>query len=559
MLKYFQYILLIFLFSSNTISSQNIDSYVTREFNKLKRVAIPNFNTTLKIVEFGEMKSDINGEVTFSKEQLKKISNNFSKVGKEYLIRILLAHELSHQFQFNWYKNKEQLEDKPILRMLLEGQADMLAGYCFGYLLIKDNGIENLYDSNIKMEDFYSIFQFMLDIGIEEHTLGTHPSKGDRLMLIKQGMEVGLINAVTEMAHLNPSLIANYYGSKQRYNELINEALKLLDFDNKKDNLFSWSYKITKRIINYNPEVAKNLVLISKSSSPKFKWHTNEDYPYVDYKLKYLNISNKAIDVEMEVFVSHVSRENRNAEKYHSKRNLDLYKFRIQPKEIKTLEGKLRWDKSVNDEAGISLLSADKIPRIVFPSSNSSNFIISCSYANETHDLDLEKQTIKFLAATPQSQKSKYQIATNIKRIIRAFRYNQDDLFSGIGDYYIYSNRQSYIEYNSTETFDKGTEVKFYRNLFKDSNFFIENNFSTEILITYNTFYKENSAMKKFNLIIEAFDLALPTYVKEVSKGQDSLTVSYHLKDIWIEVFLDKVYDKALKEYIWDLEVEIYD
>ncbi|WP_452224596.1 hypothetical protein [Lacinutrix chionoecetis] len=556
----FSTILLSFLLLFHTYSpSQNVDASIRSEFLKLKTISLPNFSTELKIVEKGVMKSKPNGEVIFSKEQLNKLSSRFSATGVKYLIRILLAHELAHQFQFNWYKGKKELNDKPISRMLLEGQADMLAGFCLGSLFIKETNFNQLETSNIDIEDFYSIFQFMLSIGIDEGTLGTHPSKIDRLLLIKQGLEAGIINSGIELAKLNEDRIINYYGSLDAYNEIINESFKTLDYDINKENIFNWTYKITKKIINYNPEIAKNIVLIKDNNNSTVNWNTKQEYPFVDYNLSYLNISKKPIDINMEVYVSHVSRLKKDSIKYHSKVNVNIHKFRIEPRETKVLQGRLRWNRAENDELGMTELTEDKMPRIVFPDAYSQASIASYSFADAEENSNLSKQKINFLALETSKSGSIYKLAANIKKIIRDFKIDKNNLFLGIGNLYTDQIGKSFIIYKSPATFDKKTTIEIYRTLFNDALFDVEENYATEIKISYNSFFNKKEATAKLDYVINALDLALPDYTKSIEDKENYKYISYNSQDVTVEVLFERYYRDTLKNYVWEIEIDIYD
>ncbi|WP_408028927.1 hypothetical protein [Tenacibaculum xiamenense] len=544
-----------FIFLINQTTSQVLDSYIREQFSRIRLIALPDFDIQLEIVDEGKMESLLaSRKVIFSKSELNKFSKEFNQLERNFLIQILLAHEVSHQFQFNWYKGKKELQNRPILRMLLEGQADVLAGFCFGHMLIDDLDKLKKSAENINiMDSFYKVFQFILDVGIEESSIGTHPSKTDRLMLIRQGMNLGAAKAIDMDIKRNPHIAKQYFITSSAYQKEVEKILKGMDFDNSKDNIFKWSYRVAKRIMNYNPKVAQNIVLLKDKQTPKIHWHKSQEYPYVDYEFNYLNISEKPIDVAMEIYISHVDRNNPQMKKYQNKRNSKIYSFHIKPKEIKTIKGKLNWDKFDNDYDELTSLKKGTMPRIVYPHANSDEYIMSASFSKD-ETTQLSKDEINYLAAipSPNATNTKYKLGSKIKKIIRTLKYNRKDLAFGIGNYYPL-NQGAFIEYKTALSFDKNCSIEVFKNI-KDINQLPLKDYSDEIYIRYPYFKMKEDASNKFKALIEAFDLALPNYEKEDDNDGNSISVSYNLNNIYVDLYLEK----NRKTNIWEIEIEIY-
>ncbi|WP_188375399.1 hypothetical protein [Winogradskyella haliclonae] len=540
--------------------SQNLESTIKEEFEKLKLVSIPNFDVDLEISDYGKMISlREEQKIIFSKEQFSKFAANLSYQSREYLVRILLAHELAHQFQFNWYKGKIELQDTPILRMLLEEQADILSGYCFGYLLILDNIAENNFSligaggEDFNIDDIYSLFELILEIGVEENTIGTHPSRNDRLMGFKLGMDIGMIQYLKQFAKSKPHLYTR--NDIEKFNRSLKEAYEIHDYDYLKENIFNWSYKISKKIINVDTEAVKSIVFMNDPKKQRIKWHTTIDYPFVDYDFDYINISEKPIYVEMEIYTSHVDRKDKKLEKYHSKRNSDIFKFVINPKKIKNIKGRLRWDKMKNDDFDLTALPNEKMPRIVFPSIQTNSAWISCSFIDEKPSTQTSQEVIDFLSFGKIKDKSisKFKLGRKILSIISDFKYKPKKLSVGTGQYRETNNPHPLITYNSPVVFDNRTQNKMKYIFHKKTELY-----SDSFVIEYDDFNSKSNAVNKFNTIIDAFDLALNKYTKEVDIfNEDERVITYIKDNLYIEVAVYKFRYRDSNEYFWRLEIEI--
>jgi hypothetical protein len=504
------------LFTFDNTFSQS-DSIIIKEFEKLKLISLPNHQINLDIVETGNIRSlQKERKVIFSKEQFSMLSKAMKNESKYLMIRVILAHELAHQVQFKYYEEKLRLEYNPILRMLLETQADILAGYYFSYLLIDEIMKNDPFISNVKADDYFPIFEKMLQIGIAENSIGTHPSNNDRYMSFVTGYHLGAYNGLASFLKRNPSQSTLYKGNPEIFNNLIKSTLgpvmlDMLSFDYGEDNIIDWSYSIAKKVINFDPHVARNIVLINnteKGSDKIVKWHSSASYPYVEYDLEYINISSKKIYIEMDIYVTQKVDSSSFDLKIHQRTHRDT----LFPREIMHIKGKLRWD-------AIQFSSVEnpydpfniETARLVWPSSYNNYQWVSCSYLNEEENYEHSEQLMEFMNVKPVS--NIYDIGNNFLELIRKLKYFPDDLYLGIGDYNFYDHGffASNIKYNSPIVFDKDAIVKTTFVIPKTKSIYnpILSVNNCQLEITYAPLNNKSEALKKLTEIEQAIDFSL--------------------------------------------------
>jgi|GEM_PF-6925836 len=550
-------ILPLLLFNFFIVDAQINEEFIKTEFNRLLHVSKPNFPVQLEIVQVGEMVSiKDEGKVVFALDQYSKFSTGLSDSGKKFLVQILLAHELSHQFQFNWLKGKTELLDKPVFRMLLEAQADLLAGYSFGSLLMYDITRKNISESEVSTNDFYDVFEIILDMGIAENSMGTHPSRNDRLMSLKHGMDFGMAFFAIDEAKLHPEIIISYYGSLENYDKKIRKTLNLLDFNYSTENPFSWCYKLAKRIVNYDSNVAKNLVLIRPEGGLGIDWKTTQENPIVNYSFDYMNISDRTIIVEMEVYVSHVLRASSDNSVYHTKRNSRLHRLVFEPREIRTVRGSLNWDEVVTDDSNMTSLYENKMPTLVFPHSGSIESWMTCKYLDQVESFDQTGSIMNYLELESRSKPSSFKLAANIEQLLRYLKYDSEKLSVGVGDFHFYdSTNVFFVEYACPIYFDENADVKTILNFPSDNILKTTKPDDIELFISYVPFEHGNKALEKFNFLINAFDAVLNKHTKHDNFDKEKYKeASYEGPEYDIDLLM---YFNE-KDGDWSVDIEIY-
>jgi hypothetical protein len=549
-------IFLITLFSFSLINSQVNNQFIKAEFDRLLLISQPNFPVKLEIVEKGEMIAIRDQrKIIFAVNQYDKFSEGLSDNGKKFLIQILLAHELSHQFQFNWFKDEIELIEKPVFRMVLEAQADLLAGFSFGNLLAYDVSKKNISESDFSTKDLYDLFEVILDMGISENSIGTHPSRNDRLMSIKHGFAFGMSYYAINNAKNNPELIKSYYGSLEAYDKIVKESYNLLDYSYSSENPFLWCFKLAKRIINYDSDIAKKIMLIRPNGGYKIDWKTTQDNPIVNYDFDYINTSDKTIIAEMEVYVSHILKLSKQNTVYHTRRNSRLHKVIFRPHEIISLKGTLHWDELFGDDSDITSLFEDKIPKLIFPHAGAIESWMSCRYLDQVDSFEKSESIMNYLTLEGKLDNSPFRLAANTIKLLRYLNSDYEKLITGIADFYSYDIKgASFVEYACPIYFDKNAVVKTTLYYPDDDIFRKPISNKIDIFIKYDLFDLESEALEKFNYLISSFDKALVGYTKaENFEVKNEKLVSYEGSENSVDLSLH--YDLQLNGWIIDIEL----
>lgn len=548
------------LINVSTFNAQDVGDIVRKDFNSFKKIFNYGEKVKLKITDTGKTASYKSGLVTISKNQIEKIKNNFEEGKELFLLRFIIAHEMAHQYQFAVYKYKpEYFDDSEQARMLLEAQADIIAGYMWMYL----NSNEAYYEQNIDAtyEDALNFFRTVISLGIDENAFGTHPSSNDRIMLLREGIVFGAIHFIEDRIRLNPSDIIEQHGSIEYVQDLVQKEFVNLDFRKESgETIQDWSFKTAKRILNFDPKISKNLIL-NTLTPDKVVWHTSdENYPFVDYDLHYTNIGKEELNVDMQVYLAHVKRSHPNSSEYHRRRNINKYSFIIRPGETKNIKGSLRWDKSTDDPSETTNLPDDYFPRLVFPNYDSRDAFISCSYSSDTKKSNLSSKEIQMLSLFNSSELSKYDLATYLQELIRGFRFDIENLKVGIGNLRYNPQFGNFVQYNSIIPFDPGSSLAIRSYIEENSTFSNLKYDLNDISIQYE-YENKQDALSQFNYLISICDLALTDYEKDDSnqiKYPNEISYYYNDNEVIVDVKLTQQRNEKEQNY-WLLELLISD
>ena len=497
-----------------------IDSIIKQEFKKIKQVSLPNSSVNLEIVDVGETKSlRKERKIIFNKGEFLKLDKSVSISLRLFMIQFIIAHELAHQVQFEYYEGTWNLEDKLILKMLLEAQADMLAGYYLGYLEIDKIMNSDSTRSILDSKTLISFYDKMLQLGVAEHTIGTHPSGNDRFISFFNGIFIRLLIDFTpilkkSLSIVRPDIIFTQDDLIAGRNLFFRLTKKIYNFNYREGNIIDWSFNMSKKTIGFDPEIAKNIILINKKkedNNKMIKWNSSQEYPYVEYNLQYLNISTKKIF--METLIS-VNQELDNKIELDYSMNNKTYTDTIFPGETINIKGKLRWDANeIFLLDSISNFNKIETAKLIYPSSFNRSSLAYFAYVDDNENYDQSEKIIEFMQSKPTQEASVYFLGGRIKELVRKLNYSANDLFLGVGDYI--HNHQDYslssIEYFCPISFDKNATVKtrfFLKDDHSISNLksYIKN---CQLEIKYDPIKDQNDALKKINQIEKAFDLSL--------------------------------------------------
>lgn len=524
-------ITIIFISSLHSLAYSQNDSIVA--ITELQRMNDTfGYRIRMNITKEGTIVSLPNQEIQLSIAELKRLSQVTRKDIRLYIVRFIVAHEFAHQIQYYKYANDPRFMNNDLVsKTLLETQADIMAGLIFLQLSPE---IMQYQKTHLELVDsiFNELFKVTYSMGIRENTLGSHPSKRDRMLAVRLGLTYGL-NFVYDQWVMADSDRAIQYGiTPQLFKNTKDEQFRFIDLKNGED-LISWSYRQAKKIVNYDRKIATGILLLTPSNE-RFVFHTEISNPYVDYKLTYKNISPKSIDMEMEVFVALVGREDPNTPEHYRKINVNHYKFTLLPGQSKTITDKLLWIKNGNDTLGNFEMVDNEMPRIVYPGGKTDDNIFSCSYSNDTSNI-VYQENITSLNLQGSTKSLGFQAFFN--ELLNHWQTNDENIIKGIGEVNI--NYPDEITYTSSLQFDD--EVQTFITI--DSNRHI-----TSIELLFTNFYPYTDKMfAKYNEIKKQINMEVDDCIVEEGKIGENFWTTYSSDDFTL--FLETLkYDKAEDE-----------
>ncbi len=527
-LNYFFVIIFVCLFWK-PIYPQNDSIVAITELTRLNDYYGYRINMTVK--QEGSIISLPNQEIQISLAELKRISPLINKRVRFYVVRFIVQHEFAHQMQYYKYGNDPKyMNDDPISKMLIETQADIMAGHM---LFEMSPEIMVYQQSHPQMIDsiFNELFRISHDMGIRENTLGSHPSKHDRLIAVTLGMTNGL-GYIFDRWVKQRGLIS------QDFAEMMDKHFYFIDLD-KKEDMLSWSYRQAKKIVNYDRKISSEIVLTTPADKRQF-FYPDKSNPYVDYNLTYKNIGNKSIDVDIEVYVAHVKLAYPDSLGDYRKINVDHHKFTLLPGESKILKGRLSWLKRDYSLTGNFELSESYMPRIVYPGSKfNQDAIYSCTYSNDNPSV-IYQDSLKGYHFFESEDFLDFPVFFNL--LLNAYSLNEN-ISSGIGA--IHSNLPDEIVYASSIQFKEGS--------YTSVNINSQQKISAIEVFFVDFYSDENKLNATFSEIEKILDKELKSYEKETGQENGNLYLYYTGKnfDVSIEIYKNE----ASKEYSIKMEL----
>lgn len=500
------------------------DSAIIRyELNRLNHLF--GFRTSLKITPSGFISSLPSEMITFSLAELNKIASVKDENIRLYVIRYIVAHEFAHQLQFYRYKvDSVYLSNDLMSRTLIEAQADILAGFYFFNL--SDEFFPYIQEKPQLIKSLLTeIFQTIYSLGIVENTVGTHPSKHDRLLAARLGMQNGFSYNLDVFIKQMVQQGYQFDFSAEEYKKTFDEQFRFLDLQKNEDPLV-WSYRQARKIVNYDRRVANDIVLITPPNK-RFTFDTSSSNPFCRYNLEYQNIGTKSIYVEMEVYINHVKRNDPGSAVFYRKINVNHYKFTLEPAQTISIKDSLLWLSNSNDTTGITTLTDDFMPSIVFPGSNNNDAMISCTYSNNSSNLVHGKQIQYLKFREEDSYSNRFSIFINT--LINAIRLNPSQIITGIGS--INGRNKDVISYLSSLQYGEESETL----ILIDKN---KKTVSADIL--FPNFYPESYKVKEtYELLKKSLKKELKRHNMKDYEHQGNLTTAFTSKEY--DLYLDTV------------------
>jgi len=502
------------------IISQNDSIIAVTELNRLNERY--GYKAQVTITRQGSIISLPDQKIQISLDELKRISSIDRKDIRFYVVRFIVAHEFAHQIQYYTYRdNAKYMNNDLVSKTIIETQADILAGLMF-FTLNPELMTYMSKQPELVDEVLQELFRVAIAMGSKENTLGSHPSKRERMLALRLGLTNGYSFLYDQMIKGNSASAMQNGITPEIFKKQMEAQFEYIDLK-QDEEMLSWSYRQAKKIVNYDRKIATDIVLITPSDQ-RHTFHTENSYPFVDYNLTYKNIGKRSIDVEMEIFVALISREDPNSGETFRKLNVNHYKFTLAPSETKTLNDKLSWLKNKNELADMKI---GEMPRIVYPSITSSDAIYSCNYSNDVTN-KVYQENIKSLGFANSNDEFSFSIFFN--SIINAYLSKDRDLIQCIGEVSKFNPNKLY--YICSYQFEAGTKTSvltdIQRNIIK-------------IEMEYPNYVDRIKILKKFDELKRQLDIELDQLVKKEGQDKETLWVTYkgNSYKVYLEVYTD--------------------
>nr|WP_315200975.1 hypothetical protein [uncultured Flavobacterium sp.] len=412
----------------NYIYSQNDATVATTELKRMNEMF--GYGVKMNVKDKGQIVSLPNQVIELSLDELKRISPITEKNIRFYIVRFVVAHEFAHQIQYYRFGNNPKFMNNDLVsKTLIEAQADILAGSIF-LMISPELQVYKETKPEFFKKIFNELFKVTYNMGISEYTLGSHPSKRDRMLAARLGFTNGFTMVYDNWVKMDTVRAIQSGITHEIFKKQMKDQFRFIDLKDNEDILL-WSYRQAKKIVNYDRKIATGIVLVTPPDKRHFYHESNTD-PYVDYSLTYKNITSKSIDVEMEVFVVLVSREKPDSPENYRKLNVRHYDFTLLPGQTKTVEDKLLWLKNENDIGGNFEMQENEMPRIVYPGKSTEDGIYLCSYTNDFSNR-VYQENITNVNFSDSTISFNFQIF--LEKILVLKNFKNDEFIKGIGEY----------------------------------------------------------------------------------------------------------------------------
>lgn len=519
------------LLSIFTSFSQEIDdtTFIKREIYWMNNIW--KYQIGVDIDDVGTIESLPNQNIHIGLDQLNEICASSNDTVRKYLMRFVLAHEFAHQIQYYMYRSDaKKLNNDLVSKTLLETQADLMAGQIF---FAQEPMFLNLMNTDPELlnEILIEIMRIGYELGSREIVQGSHPSRHDRALAVRSGLSMGLSYQLDQIVQSNPNYFLSIGLTPATYKKTMDAQFDILDYS-RGESLPNWSYRQAKKIVNNDRKISSDIILITPENE-RHNFNSDPDSPFVNYDLTYKNIGNETVYIEMEVFVTLILRSNPNSGQYSRKLNTKNHKFFLAPGETKSITGELNWLKNDVDFISQFGIQSHEMPRIVYPSINSTDALISCTYVNDVSN-EVYQDEIEFLNFNSDSEDLDFPIFYN--SLMNTLLLDGADLIQGIGEM-PYPN--GVLAFNCSKQFKDGSKTKVYTELNKEI-------FSVELEFP-NTYPNSQSTLNHYYTMKNYLDSKLTN--AEVEEGSDpdgSLWTTYYLNgyEIYIEAAMyPDIYD----------------
>jgi hypothetical protein len=318
------------LISSLKLRPPSTDSFevqIAKTMSDLNRAS--GLNTSLWICHGCGTSSHPTLGVIVDIDQVNQIKTKAQVEQVAAILIFLLGHEQAHQLQYHAYSNSI-VERSELDRQVYEAQADILGGK-FLIELLPEASL-----ASIGKDAIPETLHVAYNLGVEQYAIADHPSQDGRLTAARYGMAAGTMTKLRQLGG-QPAL-----GSADT-------IAKKIDY-HQGDDAMSWSWRASRRIVNYRRPEIVDLVLLDKTVN----WNKNAATPYVSYQVTYENRGKHSLDINVEVQCISVPRADRDDYFHWEKIDANKFAFTLKPAEKKTLSGSMQW-----------AASQDLMPRVI--------------------------------------------------------------------------------------------------------------------------------------------------------------------------------------------------
>lgn len=344
---------------------QDIESEVRQTLKELQGLSgIPPASLTFDYSKTTSSKTE-KSKLSVNIPQLKEIIDVIGISYKKDIIRLVLAHELGHILQYQFYSNIHG-------SLLYECQADIIAGYLLFQLAMNDlilwnqqAGITDIdnpkYVDRMKQlnDKVLASLSAIFRAGSNVLDNKTHPSNEERRLALRDGFNYGTMWLYTEVMPNIPELKgqplskADIKKMASRFRQNVNYLPA--------DNLITWSYRQSKKITHDNLLNCKDILVYTT-----IDWDTSADSPFAYYEQKIINKGNKTLTLSFDNQVYTARRTDAANSLYWNLQSSRSYSFTLSPGQVREISDSLEW-----------IATKDYMPHLVYLGRRGSHF--SCT------------------------------------------------------------------------------------------------------------------------------------------------------------------------------------
>jgi len=249
---------------NKTFDQDHLQDLISKVFEDFRGPASA-YNISLGNAVFSETlpthTSNGSKDIAFKLSEIRAYTKDQTDLFRRLFIEYVIAHEIGHKIQFAGYKKEVIESTRGEGSVFLECNADILAGLIMtGEIntaevprLKSDNPSFNLQDYMSKNNSaMYSVYERIFEMDQQNTTINTHPSHLQRLMAIRDGIEMGMCTLMAFVEGNSRDVI--------EAKDLYKTIGKAINFNPAEMNPLFWAHDEAILITNENNSLARHLV-----------------------------------------------------------------------------------------------------------------------------------------------------------------------------------------------------------------------------------------------------------------------------------------------------------